>query len=59
MDAEAKWRKKIKEILRRAEHYADSVVGVIVNHRDRGWLKKRWEEEYSTRVLYLSRLSGL
>ena len=59
MDEEEKWRKKIKEVLRRAERYADSVVGIIANHRDRGWWKKRWEEEYSTRVLDLSRLSGL
>lgn len=56
---ESKWRKKIREILRRAEKYAWARHGVVVRHNERAWWWKRWQDEYHGRVLELIRLADL
>ena len=59
MDEEAKWKNKIKEILRRSEKYACARVRFVVGHNERSWWWERWKEEYHNRVIELSRLAGL
>ena len=59
MEEEMRWRKKIREILRRSEKYACARVKFVVGHNERSWWWKSWREEYHNRVIELIRLSGL
>jgi len=59
MEEETKWKKKIREILRRAERYANSRVGCVPHRNELWWWRRRWEMEYRWRLKDLVKLAGL